>query len=264
MSERLGDHLAREPFTLVMSSGFFGFFVHAGMLDALERSGLSPAGFGGSSAGALVGGLAAAGVPTSTLVEELLGMRREDFWDPAPGPGFLRGERFRRKLGSMLPVTRIEDCPRLFRVSTFDVGRRATHVVDRGPLVPAIYASCAVPGLFHAIRHDSRWLVDGGVRDRAGLAGFPAGTRILHHHLASRSPWRRPGDPAMTPPRRPGLVALVLEGLPRSGPFRLDAGRLALDRAREATARALDLPVEGGLVSLDTSLGEPRGARGSS
>jgi NTE family protein len=49
-------------------------------------------------------------------------------------------------------------------------------------------------------------------------------------------------------PRRDALVTLVLEGLPRSGPFRLEEGRRAMALAREATERALERPIDGGLV----------------
>ena len=51
----LRDWLAGKPFTLVMSSGFFGFFAHAGVVSVLEEQGLRPARIAGSSAGALVG-----------------------------------------------------------------------------------------------------------------------------------------------------------------------------------------------------------------
>ena len=167
----LADWLAEAPFGLGMSSGFFGFFAHAGMLAALDEAGHRPCGFAGSSAGALVAGLAAAGMEPARIVDELATLSRAEFWDPAPGPGFLRGAKFRARLGAMLSVTRIEECARPLVVSTFDVRRRRTHVLARGPIVPAIYASCAVPGLFHAIRHDDRWLVDGGVLARLYDAG---------------------------------------------------------------------------------------------
>src|SRR5690606_33221631 len=47
------DWLAREPFTLALSAGFFGFFAHTGVLLALEHAGLRPRRIVGVSAGAL-------------------------------------------------------------------------------------------------------------------------------------------------------------------------------------------------------------------
>jgi NTE family protein len=66
-----------------------------------------------------------------------------------------------------------------------------------------------------------------------------------------RSPWRREGDPALEIPRRPGLTALVIEALPRVGPYRLHEGMRALGVARSATKRALDRPLAGGRVVVD-------------
>jgi len=107
-------------------------------------------------------------------------------------------------------------------------------------------ASCAVPALFHPVWIDRRAYWDGGILDRPGLAGIPAGERVLFHHIASLSPWRT----RLSVPRRAGMITLVIDGLPRSGPFRLDAGRRALELAREATLRALDAPIVDGLVRL--------------
>jgi NTE family protein len=238
--------LVAEPFELVLTSGFFGFYAHAGMLDALLGEGLVPSGACGSSAGALVGAAWASGVAMADLVGTLRTLRRADFWDPAPGLGLLRGELFRARLDAMLPVRRFEDCARPLAISTYDVLGRRTHVLTRGELAPAVVASCAVPFLFHPVRHDGRWLLDGGLRDRPGLEGA-RGTRRLVHHLASKSPWRA----SLPVPRGPSLVALAIEGLPRAGPTKLDAGVRAMSLAREATLRALDREIHDGVVRLE-------------
>ncbi len=239
----LGDWLARGPFGLAMSSGFFAFYAHTGMLSALIARGLVPVHAAGSSAGALVAGAWAAGLPPDALAAELARLERTHFWDPAPGAGLLAGRRFDALLRAMLPVAAIERCPVPLRISVFDILARRTAVLDRGDLPTAIRASCAVPGMFHPVWIGRRPYWDGGILDRPGIAGAPPG-RLLFHHIASRSPWRA----AVPIPRRPDLVALVLEDLPRSGPFRLEHGRRALRAAREATERALDRPIEGGVV----------------
>jgi NTE family protein len=119
-------------------------------------------------------------------------------------------------------------------------------VLRDGDLAHAIRASCAVPGLFHPVWIDQRAYWDGGILDRPGLAGVDAEDRVLVHHIGSRSPWRL----RLPFPRRSGTVMLMLDGLPRAGPFRLDAGRLALALAREATARALDAPIVDQIVRV--------------
>lgn len=239
----LREWLAEAPYHLGLSSGFFGFFAHAGVLSVLEQEGLLPESISGSSAGALVGGLWAAGLDSARLVSELTSLRREEFWDPAPGLGLLRGRRFRDRLHALVGSARIERTRVPLAVSAFDVGLRGTVVLDQGDLASALHASCAVPLLFQPVRREGRALLDGGILDRPGLAGAPSAARVLHHHLASRSPWRRRGSAAIAPPRAAGLVAFVIDELPRSGPFRLDRGRAALDRAATATRAALDRAV---------------------
>lgn len=231
--------LAEAPFTLAMSSGFFGFFAHTGVLSVLEDEGLLPERLAGSSAGALVTGAWAAGVSSSALAAELLGLRRDDFWDPFPGLGLLRGELFRGRLEAMLPVRTFAECRRPLTISVYDLAGRRTRVLDQGPLALAIQASCTVPLLFHPRWLDGRPLLDGGIADRPGLAGVPTGSRVLHHHLASRSPWRGKQSPSLAVPQRPGLCALVIEPLPRLGPFRLAEGKRAYELARAATRVAL-------------------------
>jgi NTE family protein len=244
--ETLREHLAAAPFALAMSSGFFAFFAHTGFLTVLEDEGLAPARVSGSSAGALVGAAWAAGVDAPVLAAELERLERKDFWDPGVGPGVLRGRLFRERMSALLPARSFDACRAPAAVSVFDVLSRRTRVIDAGDVARAICASCAVPFLFHPVWIERRAYLDGGILDRPGLAGMPATEpRVLFHHIASKSPWRAKQEL----PRRAGMVTLVLEGLPRSGPFRLDEGRRAFRAARDATRRALDRPVdEGGLV----------------
>ncbi len=237
----LREWLEEGPFALGMSSGFFGFFAHAGVLAVLEDEGLLPSRVAGSSAGALVTGAWAAGVDARALSDAFLALERRDFWDPSPGLGLLRGQLFRELLESLLPVRDLSECRVPAAVSVYDVLRRRVRVLDEGPIAPALHASCAVPFMFHPVRHAGGVLVDGGVVDRPGLAGLAGAPRILFHHLASRSPWRR--AKAMRVPRRPGLITLLVDDLPRVNPFRLHEGARALDAARRAARDALDRQV---------------------
>jgi NTE family protein len=246
----LRDWLDEGPFTLAMSAGFFGFYAHSGLLAALEEAGKLPESVSGASAGALVGGLWASGLDAADLWRELERLRRDDFWDPAPGFGLLRGRRFRARLEEILPVGEFDACRAPASISVYDVYSRTTKVLSSGPLAPAIQASCTLPGLFHPTWHAGRPLLDGGILDRAGLAGVNPGTRVLHHHLASRSPWRGRNSKALDTPNGPKLVCVVLEGLPRAGPFRLMNGVRALSAAKNAMRRALAAPIDGGVVRV--------------
>jgi len=228
----LGDWLGRAPFGLAMSSGFFSFFAHTGMLSALVERGLLPTHLAGSSAGALVGGAYAAGLSPSELADTLARLERAHFWDPGVGAGLLAGRKFDRMLREMLPVAAFGATRLPIKISVFDIFARKTAVLATGDLVDAIRASCAVPVMFHPVWIERRPYWDGGILDRPGIAGVPTG-RLLFHNIAG--PWALP--------RRADLVTLVIDELPRSGPFKLDAGRRAMKLAREATLRALDAPI---------------------
>jgi len=241
----LRDYLREAPFALAMSSGFFSFFAHTGFLTVLEEEGLLPTRVSGSSAGALVGAAWAAGMDAAELGTELAALERRHFWDPAVGPGLLRGRLFREKLEALLPARTFEACRVPVAVSVFDVLARTTRVIETGELARAVCASCAVPVLFHPVWIGGRAYWDGGILDRPGLIGMPREEpRVLFHHIASKSAWRVKQEI----PRRAGMVTLSLSALPRSGPFRLEAGRRAFAAAREATKRALDRPIDDGVV----------------
>jgi NTE family protein len=233
----LREWLAERPYTLAMSSGFFGFYAHTGVLRVLEEEALLPARAAGSSAGALVTGAWSAGVGSLALVERLNALERHEFWDPWPGFGLLRGQRFCSLLELMLPVRTFAECRIPVACSVFDVRARATRVLECGLLAPAIQASCAVPVMFHPVRHMGLTLYDGGILDRPGLAGVPQGERVFYHHLTSRVL-------GYDVPRRRGMVALELVGLPRADPFRMQNGRLAMSAASAAMRRALQQPVD--------------------
>lgn len=241
----LREWLRDGPFALSMSSGFFGFYAHTGFLTVLEDEGTLPSRISGSSAGALAGGAWAGGVDAPILGAELDRLERRDFWDPWPGAGLLRGRKFREKLHELLPTRRFDQTRVPVALSVFDVLTRSTHVVGSGDLARGIHASCAVPFMFHPVWIDRRPYLDGGVLDRPGLLGMPEKEpRLLFHHLVSKSPWRD----ELEMPKRKGMITIAIDGLPRSGPFKLGEGRRAFTAARRAMLAALDAPIVDDLV----------------
>jgi NTE family protein len=241
--QTLREWLSSGPYTLTMSSGFFGFYAHAGVLSVLEEEDLVPASVTGSSAGALVGGLWAAGVSSNRLVAVLSDVDRSAFWDPGIGLGLLKGQLFAELLHRILPVRTFTECRVPVRISVFDAFTLRTRSVDSGDLATAIRASCAVPGLFHPVWHARRPLYDGGVLDRPGLCGVPDGERVFYHHLTSRVPLAS-ALPVLGRgiPTRRDMFTFVVDGLPRCDPFHLENGRRAIDTASAGLRLALERP----------------------
>ena len=240
--QTLRDWLAQEPFTLSLSAGFFGFYAHSGFLTALAESGLRPIAVRGCSAGALVGGLWTSGRTTEDLSRVLLSVRRQDFWDPGFGLGLLIGDLFRQILERELGVVQFAHTELPFVVSVYDLVSRSTKSLTEGKLAPAIQASCTFPGLFHPVRISGRLYIDGGVRDRAGHHGLMPGTRVLYHHLSSRSRTRKNITHSMARIDE-NMVTMVCRGLPAVGPFHMERGQDAYNMAYEGFREALDAPV---------------------
>ncbi len=236
----LREWLAEAPFAMAMSSGFFSFFAHCGVLSVLEDHGFLPQQVSGSSAGALVIGAWAAGADSIKQRDHFLQLKREDFWDPGLGLGLLKGRRFRDKLSSMISVQTFEACRVPLVISAYDLIGQKTRILTSGSLIPAIHASCAVPILFQPVWIGGRPFLDGGIADRPGLKGMPNNIRLLYHHIASRSPWRRKNSPALRIPNRSQMVTLAIQDLPRVHPFNLEQGRKAFEHARKATSLLLN------------------------
>ena len=242
----LREWLGAAPFTLALSGGFFGFFAHTGLLLALEEAGLRPSRLVGVSAGALAGGLWAAGLEAPRMAEALGALRKQDFWDPGlPLGGLIKGRRFvgllQRHLAAAGLSDRLEATAIPFGAVVHDLLRRRARLLERGSLPVAIRASCSVPLLFRPVRWGRTLLVDGGVSDRAGLGAVAPGERVLLHHLLPT------GIDAAFSSATPGVgrrecVTISVPALPRVGPDRLANGPRALAQTRDHVARRLASP----------------------
>jgi NTE family protein len=234
--------LESQPYSLALSSGFFGFYAHCGVLSVLEEQNLLPATISGSSAGALVGTLWASGMTSHLIRDLILEVKRTDFWDPGLGLGFLQGKRFENLLAHHLPVKRLEDCRVPISISVFDVKSRSTRVLSQGCILKAIRASCAVPVMFQPVRVDGRSSLDGGILDRSATHGQHESQRILYHHLVPRNFIGHEAPPrALVPERTLNFQSFEIRNLPKVNPFTLSRGAHAFERARTSMSEILSL-----------------------
>ena len=189
--------------SVVFSSGFFGFFAHAGFLAALRDLKIEPCGYAGSSSGAIVAAMAASGMNNHEIREMLFKVRKEDFWDPDPWhlifkkvlqffrgyAGYLRGEGFRRLLED-LPVKRIEDCEVPLMIAATNLTQKKETIFTRGDIVDALLASGSMPMLFKPVLIDGSLYVDGGVVNKAPvqiLADLIKPEKIIVHFIESEN-----------------------------------------------------------------------------
>jgi NTE family protein len=120
----------------------------------------------GASAGAVVGGCFAAGrLPQLEAFARSLTKRRVfGLMDVSfSGGGLITGNRLRARLEESLGGVNIEDLPIRFAAVATEVGAGHEIWLKRGPLVEAMRASYALPGIFEPVRWGGRWLIDGAL-----------------------------------------------------------------------------------------------------
>lgn len=237
------DWLQQAPFTLTLSSGFFGFYAHNGFLAALIDQECIPSSIAGSSAGAIVAAMHANGLSIRDLKNYLFVLKRQDFWDPALGFGLLKGKKMEEKLSEFLPES-FSDLKVPLAISTFDLTKMKTWVINEGEhLITAVRASCALPGMFHPVRLAKQILIDGGVADDLALQGVPKSERVLTHYLQkSKWPNRYERWQLRDTRGRPELKLLTLSHRVFVGPHRLENGPDAFSQAYERTKSWLTDP----------------------
>lgn len=237
------DWLQHQPFALALSSCYFGFFAHIGVLSALEDYHLIPNKISGASAGALAGSMWASGHSMSTLTSLLFTVKRQSFWDPSPGFGLLKGERFRETIVEMAAVTTLEECKVPISISAFDVKNTETHTFNAGNLAECVYASCTVPLLFQPIRINERIYLDGGIKDWSGSEGLKNSERQLQIGLYRKQRYLLNLPPARIRKIHDQTRLLGFKNLISVSPNAMHLGKELFFQARGMMLEAMNQPV---------------------
>ncbi len=235
----------REPVALALGAGGARGLAQIGVIEVLEERGFRIRAVSGSSSGALVGGIFAAG-RLREFDQRLRAMSRNDFLrllDPGwRRSGVLRGRRLVDAMREVVGDPLIETLPVQFTAIAVDLERQREVWIREGRLWDALRASFAIPGLFTPHRINGRALVDGGL-----LAPMPiTATRLADaHRLVAIDmhgwPRRPPGEPAepQPPVEEAGIGGRVGQWLERAmaGEAEGDALRMGLP---EIMSRSLD------------------------
>ncbi len=156
----------RHPHRLgiALSGGGARGFAHIRVLRVLVEAGWRPEIVTGTSAGGIVGGLFAAGLPPEAIetLARRIGWRMFMRLDPN-GNALIGTERWARFLREVVGDVLIEDLPIRFAAVAVDLDTGEEIWMDRGPLVEAMLATSAFPGVFPPVWWKGRRLVDGGV-----------------------------------------------------------------------------------------------------
>jgi NTE family protein len=150
---------------VAFSGGGVRGLAHLGVLQVLEENGVSVDMVAGTSMGGIVAGLYAAGVSVTDGIAFAKKVGIMDFASPDRAwRGLLNHKKMAALLADLLGSQDVtfEALQIPAAVIAADVEKGEMVVLNSGPLIPALMATSALPLLFSPVRHQGRWLVDGG------------------------------------------------------------------------------------------------------
>lgn len=149
---------------LVLSSGAMRGFAHVGVVRELEAAGLRPDLIVGTSAGAMVGALAASGAPASRVEEAALDLRSRVFMlGTLPYTGVMEGRRIDEFVHTQAMQHNIEDFPIRFAAVATEAERGCLQIFTAGDAGRAVQASSTVPVLLSPPAISGKRYLDGGL-----------------------------------------------------------------------------------------------------
>lgn len=151
---------------LALASGGPRGFAYIGAIEELQRRGYTITSVAGASAGALVGGIFAAGgiqqfkewlcgldpVKVMSLVDVSISLN-----------SFVKGQRVMDAIKERVPDVNIEDMEIPFTAVATDLYTGEEVIFREGPLFEAIRASISIPSMFAPVKWQGRTLIDGGI-----------------------------------------------------------------------------------------------------
>ncbi|TRX58636.1 phospholipase [Fulvivirga sp. M361] len=151
---------------LVLSSGGARGVAHIGVIEALEEEGYTITSIAGSSMGAVVGGVYAAG-QLAEYKEWICNLDKLDVFKlldfTLSTQGFVRGERVFNEMKKFIQDRDIEQLNVPFAAVATDIVNKREVVFNKGSLYQALRASAAIPSVLKPSIIDGVELVDGGV-----------------------------------------------------------------------------------------------------
>ena len=211
---------ANKTWALVLMGGGARGLAHVGVLRVLERNGLVPDVIAGTSMGAIVGGLYAAGLSSAKLTGMLSSLPLEDGEGNRPHRrlfkrpknlfeyillsdyknriygkiGLGKGDAIEAYLKECVGDVRIEDLPIRFLCNAVDLVSGKEVVFAKGELCRALRATMSLPLVFAPVKMGRMLLLDGGIVSSAPVeaareAGAKAAVLVdIHRPLKKVSP----------------------------------------------------------------------------
>jgi len=161
--------MKKRSIGLVLSGGGARGMAHAGVLKALDELHIPVSKISGTSSGAMVGVLYAAGIKPDAMLQILNKSKLFNFSGVSfDMKGLLKTKPFKKIITENLVAKNFEDLSIPVTVCLTDFTNAVSLYHDSGPLLESLVASCSIPLIFSPTIIDGRMLIDGGL-----LNNFP-------------------------------------------------------------------------------------------
>lgn len=155
----------KQRIGLVLGGGAARGWAHIGVIRALEQAGIKPDLVCGTSIGALVGAVYAAG-ELDQFEQWVLGLNFSEivsYLDVSLSSGLLKGDRLMEFFHRDFKDRNIEEMKMPFAAVATDFSNGSEIWLQKGSMFDAVRASIALPGLFTPVMYEGAILVDGGL-----------------------------------------------------------------------------------------------------
>lgn len=219
--------LTRRPRVgLALGSGSARGLAHLGVIRAIVDAGIEVDFIAGTSMGALIGAIHAAGKldQLETTFQKFDWKRMISFLDVIlPKSGLLDGAKVSEMIRAHVHADSIEALPMPFAAVATDIVSGEEVVIRSGDVIEAVRASISVPGLFTPVRSHGRILVDGGLTNpvpvsvaRAMGADIVIAVDLNHEIIAGKNLKPLLNTPSDAGEDSPGAFSRWVEGYRQS------------------------------------------------
>ena len=244
---RLGTSIIMSmDITVALGGGGMRGIAHIGVLRVLEREGFHIRAVAGTSMGASVAALYAAGFAPDRIEEIMAGVDQSQLygWPFSEGPGLLGTKGIASILNTHLGSTDFSQLKLPAAAVAVDLKSNREIILREGRVVDALLASMAFPGLFPPREMGQYSLIDGGTLDpvpvRAARALAP-GLPVVAVSLMT--PLEQPATPLTVPPALHNTLVDQIARLNMPQAFRIFASAVDIGQRQMADLRlAADAP----------------------
>jgi len=159
--------MKKKKIGLALGSGAAKGLAHIGVIKVLEANQIPVDFIAGSSMGALIGALYSSGLSVAQMEDIACNtdwkLIAKMLTPTLPLAGLVEGNRIRQFFRTLMEDKNFDDIKLPFAAVTTDVQTGEEIIIENGSLIEAVRASISIPGIFTPVRHQDRFLVDGGI-----------------------------------------------------------------------------------------------------